>query len=184
MSKPVQETIDCLVETVAHGIAIRLLGLGRGLAQQRKSRIHHGQVDEVAAENTIISPSVSIGQHLAHRHVQRRECGNTANYISSTRLFELDATLAHDLEFNGLAIDQQHGSDAILVRPHLPAQRPKSGALLLDWCKVFASIQKPTQRAKSVLVRAHEVHVDRFAVFAVAQGDGRATSEEAPICSQ
>ena len=71
----VLHAIDGLVKVLAYGFSIGLFGLGNSLAQQGQGWIHHGQIDEVTVEHTVVQAAIRIGQQLGCSHVHRHQRG-------------------------------------------------------------------------------------------------------------
>lgn len=99
------QSTNRFIEILADGLSISLFRLGNGFSQHRQAWRHHRQIDKVPAENTVIVPSIRIGEQFARQHIARRECRDSANIIIRARFFQFNTPFEDDFKFGVLCTE-------------------------------------------------------------------------------
>ena len=109
------EVRDCVVEALTDRLTVRIDGLACAGVQGGCVGFHHGQVDDVAAEDAVVGPTVRVCEQLARCHVERRKGRDVADSVLCSRQFKFDARFENDFKLDLGVVYANRRSNAVLI---------------------------------------------------------------------
>jgi len=102
--------------------------------------------------------------------------------ICSSGCLESDAPLQNNFELNGVIAYRKRCTDAVLVSPNIPNLGDQLLVGLQNGVDARAARHEEAQLSIMGDITDHKVHIDRFAILAMAQSDRSAATEIAVVC--